>query len=156
VIRLRSFRKHDLPRLYELDQACFAQGIAYSMADLRYFLANPRSLALVAEDALQDGAGERLAGFIIVERLRRRGEMAGHIITIDVERGMRRQGVGSLLLVGAEARLKEEGIARLGLEVAEDNSGAQAFYRRFGFTAVGHIPNYYAGGLTALVMEKPL
>lgn len=156
MIRLRSFRKHDLPGLYELDRACFAPEIAYSMADLRYFLASPRSLALVAEHAQEDGADGRLAGFIIAERVRRRGEMTGHIITIDVEGGMRRQGIGSLLLEEAEAWMKEEGIARLSLEVAEGNSGARAFYRRFGFTAVGHIPNYYAGSLTALVMEKAL
>lgn len=151
MIRLRGFRKQDLPRLYELDQACFASGIAYSTADLRYFLANPRSFCFLAEDD-----ADHLAGFILVERLRRSGVMTGHVITIDVDPGMRRQGVGSVLLKAAEARLREEGIAQFLLEVAVDNSAAQAFYRRFGFTAIGYIPNYYAGKLAAQVMQKDL
>lgn len=151
MILLRSFRKHDLPRLFELDQSCFPPDIAYSMADLRYFLSTPRSLSWIAES--EDGL---VAGFLIVERVRREGAMTGHIITIDVEQGARRQGVGGRLLGAAEARLREEGISRLTLEVAEDNASALAFYHRFGFTPIGHIPDYYAGRLAAQVMEKAL
>lgn len=151
MIRLRGYRKQDLPRLYELDQACFASDIAYSTADLRYFLTNPRSFFFLAEDD-----ADHLAGFILVERLRRGGVTTGHVITIDVDPGMRRQRVGSLLLEAAEARLREEGIAQLLLEVAVDNAAAQAFYCRYGFTAIGHIQNYYAGRLAAQVMQKVL
>lgn len=120
------------------------------MADLRYFLSTPRSLSWIAEG---DGV---VVGFLIVERARRGSAMTGHIITIDVERSARRRGVGSLLLAAAEARLREEGISKLTLEVAVDNATALAFYDRFGFTAVGHIPNYYAGRVAARVMEKAL
>jgi len=150
VIHLRSFRKHDLPRLYELDQSCFAADTAYSMADLRHFLSTPRSVAWVAE-----GEGG-VVGFLILERVRIDGIMIGHLITIDVDGAARRLGVGSLLLGAAETHLRGEGISRLTLEVSEENPAALAFYRRFGFTATGHIPNYYAGRTTALVMEKEL
>jgi len=150
VIHLRNFRKHDLPRLYELDQSCFAPETAYSMADLRHFLATPRSVAWVAEGE------EGLAGFLILERTRIDGVVSGHLITIDVDVAARRLGVGGLLLGAAEAYLRAEGIARLTLEVSEENAGAMAFYSRFRFAAIGRIPNYYAGGVTALVMEKAL
>ena len=140
-----------MPGLYELDQCCFAQDIAYSMADLKYFLTSARSLCWVAE-----AAGERLAGFTIVERVRRRGSMTGHIVTIDVDREMRRQGVGRILLEAVEKRLKKEGAALLTLEVAEDNTAAQSFYHRLGFADTGRIPDYYAGRLDAQVMEKSI
>jgi [ribosomal protein S18]-alanine N-acetyltransferase len=150
-IRLRGFRKHDLVQLYELDQLCFPADIAYSMSDLRYFLNNARCFSLVAE-----GPKATVAGFTIVERVRRRGKMTGHIVTIDVGPWMRRKGLGRLLLGAAEEQLKREGAALLTLEVAEDNLGAQAFYHQSGFTDTGRIPDYYAGRLDAQVMEKSI
>ncbi len=151
VIRLRGFRKQDLAGLYQLDQRCFAPDIAYSISDLKYFLSSPRCFCRVAETP-----GESLAGFTIVERVRRRGNMTGHIVTIDVNREMRRRGVGRLLLEAAEEQLRKEGAVLLSLEVAEDNVGAQAFYCRLGFINTGRIPGYYAGRLDAKVMEKTI
>ena len=151
AMRLRGFRKADLPRLHELDQRCFARDIAYSTADLKYFLTSPRCTCWVAE-----APGGILAGFIIIERVRRDGSMRGHIVTIDVESDKRRQGLGRLLLGAAEERLKREGAVLITLEVAEDNVQAQAFYRRVGFNQTGRIPKYYAGRLDAQVMEKPI
>jgi ribosomal-protein-alanine N-acetyltransferase len=151
VIRLRAFRNSDLDRLYHLDQACFAQDVAYSRAELKYFLAKPASTCWVAEAE----AGS-LAGFLILERVRRWGRPAGHIVTIDVAQSIRRKGVGQLLLQAAEAELQKEGVSSLLLEVAEDNAAARAFYQRFGFRETGRIPGYYAGRVNALVMEKDL
>jgi [ribosomal protein S18]-alanine N-acetyltransferase len=151
VIRLRPFRNSDLNRLYELDQACFAHDIAYSRAELRYFLAKPACTCWVAERE-----GGSLAGFLILERVRSRGRPAGHIVTIDVAQSIRRHGVGQLLLQAAEAELQKEGVCLLLLEVAEDNAAARAFYHRFGFRETGWIPGYYAGRLNALVMERNL
>jgi [ribosomal protein S18]-alanine N-acetyltransferase len=151
VIRLRAFRNSDLDRLYELDQACFAHDIAYSRAELKYFLAKPACTCWVAETE-----GGRLVGFLILDRVRRSGRPAGHIVTIDVAPEIRRQGVGQLLLQAVEAELRGEGVSLLLLEVAEDNADARAFYHRFGFQETGRIPGYYAGRLNALVMERPL
>jgi ribosomal protein S18 acetylase RimI-like enzyme len=95
-----------------------------------------------------------LAGFIIIERARRDGKQIGRIITIDVAECTRRLGVGSLLVEAAEEQLRKEGVNVLTLEVAEDNKGARAFYRRLGFSTTGRIPKYYAGRWDALVMEK--
>jgi [ribosomal protein S18]-alanine N-acetyltransferase len=151
VIRLRPFHGSDLHDLHKLDQVCFAPDIAYSKAELEYFLANPRSTCWVAE---AEDFG--LAGFLILERMRRRGIAAGHIVTIDVAEATRRQGVGRLLMETAEAEAKRHGARLLMLEVAEDNTAARAFYRKMGFADVGRIARYYAGRLDARVMEKIL
>jgi ribosomal-protein-alanine N-acetyltransferase len=154
MMRLRSPQKGDLAQLHALDQACFPQGISYSMAELNYFLVNPRCLCWIAEDREMKLAGFLIAGFLIVERLRRNGAMRGHIITIDVSPEVRQQGVGTLLMRTAEEQMKREGAYLLTLEVAVDNPAAVAFYDRMGFSPTGRIAGYYPGGLDANVMEK--
>lgn len=141
----------DFESLYELDQQCFEPGIAYSRADLIAFLSVPHCIALLAEST--SGA---MVGFIIAE-LRRKGEKRlGHVVTIDVRESMRRKGLGRALLFAVEKRLKELGIGRVRLEVAVNNAGAQAFYKREGYEGIGRIEGYYMGTLDAFVMEKNL
>jgi ribosomal-protein-alanine N-acetyltransferase len=151
VWTLRAVERADFESLYQLDQQCFAPGIAYSRADLVAFLSVPHSIALVAESA--SGA---IVGFIVAE-LRRKGEKrVGHIVTIDVAAAMRRKGLGTALLFAVERRLREIGIERVRLEVAVDNDGAQAFYEREGYERIGRIAGYYLSRIDALVMEKNL
>ena len=42
------------------------------------------------------------------------------------------------------------------LEVRRDNSPAIGLYRRFGFETISQRPNYYGGGIDALVMSVDL
>jgi [ribosomal protein S18]-alanine N-acetyltransferase len=156
MIRLRSFQKSDLAQLHELDQICFPRGISYSIAELNYFLVSPRCLCWIAEDWTAENPEPKLAGFLILERLRRAGAMSGHIITIDVCPEVRQQGIGTLLMQAAEEQLKREGVTLLTLEVAVDNRAARAFYDRMGFSRTGRIPEYYPGRLDADVMQKVL
>ncbi|MFP5230573.1 MAG: GNAT family N-acetyltransferase [Acidobacteriota bacterium] len=148
---LRAVSPDDFPNLYALDQACFVPGIAWSKAELQYFLRYPGNIALLVEDE----AG-RLAGFAIAGRRRRQGALLGHLITIDVAAGHRRRGIGHLLLEEVERRLRAAGATAILLEVAVDNATAQAFYERHGFHSTGRIRGYYLGRIDALVMEKPL
>lgn len=148
---LRTVSPDDFPRLYALDQACFAPGIAWSKAELQYFLRYPGNIGVLAED--ESG---RLAGFAIAGKRRRQGALLGHLITIDVDSTHRRRGVGHQLLEEAERQLREAGATAVILEVAIDNTTAQTFYHRHGFTRTGRIPGYYLGRIDALVMEKPL
>jgi [ribosomal protein S18]-alanine N-acetyltransferase len=149
--RIRAVEPGDFEELYALDQACFAPGIAWSKAEMSYFLKYPKNFGLLAEDA--EG---RLAGFAIAGTLRRRGETIGRLITIDVWAEFRRQGLGHALLEAVEAQLRAAGATAEILEVAVDNRAAQAFYQRHGFVAEGRIPGYYLGRIDALAMEKPL
>lgn len=148
---IRAVRAEDTPALYALDQACFTPGIAWSKAELQYFLKYPGNVALVAED--ESG---RLAGFAIVGMQRRKGDVLGRLITIDVDASMRRRGLGHTLLAAVEERLRTAGAKAVLLEVAVDNTAAQKFYEQEGFVRTGRIPGYYLGRLDALVMEKPL
>jgi ribosomal-protein-alanine N-acetyltransferase len=151
TLRLRAVRPDDFAVLFALDQACFAPGIAWSKAELGYFLRYPANFGVVAED---DQSG--IAGFAIAGTQRRRGAVIGRLITIDVREEMRRHGVGRLLLQEAEERLRSAGAESLVLEVAVDNTAAQSFYERHGFLRTGRIPGYYLGRIDALAMEKPL
>src|ERR1700679_2371183 len=93
MIRLRSFQMRDLAGLHQLDQVCFPQGIAYSRAELQYFLTHPNCSCWIAEQP-----ENKLGGFVIVERTSRGGRLSGHIVTLDVDPGERRCGLGTLLL----------------------------------------------------------
>ena len=151
MIRLRSFQQQDLAGLHKLDQVCFPREIAYSKAELRYFLTHPRCSCWIAEQ------GEsKLAGFVIVERASRNGRLTGHIVTLDVDPVERRRGLGTLLMQTAEEQMKEEGAGGMSLEVAETNSAAREFYQRLGFATTGRISKYYAGRVDAEVMEKAI
>ena len=141
----------DFQNLYALDQACFAPGIAWSKAELLYFLKYPGNIGVLAED--ESG---RVAGFAIAGKQRRQGAVIGRLITIDVEASLRRHGVGHLLMEEIERELLAAGANAVILEVAVDNSTAQSFYERHGFIRTGRIPGYYLGRIDALVMEKPL
>jgi ribosomal-protein-alanine N-acetyltransferase len=150
MIRLRSFQEQDVAGLHKLDQVCFPREIAYSKAELRYFLTHPRCSCWIAEEE------SKLAGFVIVERASRNGRLTGHIVTLDVDPVERRRGLGTLLMQTAEEQMKEEGAGAMSLEEAESNSAAREFYQRLGFATTGRILKYYAGRVDAEVMEKPI
>lgn len=72
---------------------------------------------------------------------------------VAVHRDYRRQGIGSALLQWV-LRFGRAGHARVAvLEVRMNNVGAQKFYLRHGFRAVGERPDYYAPGESAIIME---
>lgn len=150
AIHIRRAGREDLEALFALDQACFRPGIAYSVAELRYFLFHARSASIVAEDATG------IVGFAIVQFGLVRGQRVGHIITIDVDPSLRRSGIGRTLMNSLLDLCRKHEAALLRLEVAVDNDAAIAFYRQFGFRETGRIPGFYVGRLDALTMERDL
>jgi ribosomal-protein-alanine N-acetyltransferase len=98
-----------------------------------------------------DAGGGKAQGFIVAHR-----GPTGHIVTIDVDPGTRRSGVGSALLQAAEDRLHAAGSHAVGLETAVDNVSALAFYKRHGYSVLRTWPRYYSNGVDALVMKKDL
>jgi ribosomal-protein-alanine N-acetyltransferase len=148
---IRRFQKRDLTRLHQLDQVCFSPEIAYSRAQLQYFLLHPNCSCWIAEPA-----PGRLAGFLIIERVRLYGRPAGHIVTLDVDPMDRRRGWGRLLMHTAEQQMRQEGVSIMSLEVAENNAAALHFYRSLGFAVYGRIQKYYGGRVDAEVMQKSL
>jgi ribosomal-protein-alanine N-acetyltransferase len=166
---IRDFLPADFETLWRIDQQCFPPGISYSRTELKFYIRRNDSFTLVAiseEPASTDpslekrmepfsqspSSDESVAGFIVAEAVRGHG----HIITIDVSADARRYGVGSLLLRGAEDRLRAGRCRTVGLETAVDNVSALAFYKRHGYSVIRTFPRYYSNGVDALVLEKEI
>jgi [ribosomal protein S18]-alanine N-acetyltransferase len=151
VIRIRRIEREDLDELFALDKLCFRPGIAYSRADLSYFIRHPRSLTFAAIDS-----SETIVGFAIAESHLEEGSRIGHIVTIDVAPSARRRGIGRQLMLAMMDGLAAIQAVVIRLEVAVDNLEAQAFYQQLGFTGTGRIPAFYMGNLDALTLERRL
>lgn len=152
VFTLRSYTPHDFPRLLEIDQSCFVEGIAYSEDEMAYFLNMPSAIALVAE------VRSEIQGFVIADKFRprRSTRFTGRVITIDVVQSAQGTGVGELLMQGAEAELKRAGCDLVCLEVAVDNIRALRFYKKHGYTVLKTLPRYYLDSIDGLLMGKRL
>ena len=125
MLKVRQYQPQDFPRLLEMDQSCFVEGIAYSKEEMLYFLCMPTAISLVG---LQD---EEIIGFIIADRFRprRASRPMGKIITIDVAPAAQHSGLGTLLMSAAEGELKSAGCDYVSLEVAVDNEPRSGFTR---------------------------
>ena len=152
VLKVRDYQPQDFPRLLEIDQSCFVEGIAYSKEELRYFVGMPTAISLVG---LQD---EEIMGFIIADRFRprRASRSVGKIITIDVAPPAQHSGMGTLLMSSAEAELKSVGCDYVSLEVAVDNEPALRFYKKHGYSVLKVLPRYYLDSIDGLLMGKKL
>src|SRR5690348_3527210 len=148
MFTLRPYQSADFETLYELDQACYPRGIAYSRRTLRWGLTAPGADCLVAEATgeAEAAAAPKLIGLILIE-----AEPPGaHIITLDVAASHRREGVGSALLGEIERRMEANGVRAVGLETATNNEAGVAFWKRHGYRAVGLLPRYYLDRIDAL------
>lgn len=106
-------------------------------------LRSDRSLCLVAR------VGGRLAGYAVAWPLKR--EL--HIGNLAVVRGLRRKGIGSILLRTLLRKAEKSGTEIVTLEVRASNSAAIRLYEKFGFAAVAVKRDYYRNeGEDALVM----
>jgi ribosomal-protein-alanine N-acetyltransferase len=144
---LRDIHPGDFEQLYRLDQVCFEPGVAYSRDELSRFLSMTSFDGVVAE------SGGEIAGFAIGYLAR--GKIA-HVVTLDVDPGRRREGLGRSLLEDLLGRFAGQGARRARLEVSTENRGAIAFYEKLGFARVGRIRDYYSPGADAFEMEKLL
>ena len=78
------------------------------------------------------------------------------ILTLAVLPRWRRRGIGFRLVGHLVDWATTARIARLFLEVAEENVGARALYERSGFSIVGRRNDYYAPGNDALLLARTL
>ena len=77
----------------------------------------------------------------------------GNIVTHKDYRG---RGIATQLFDALLKELKEQGIAKVFLEVEHDNAPAIALYEKSGFTKYGHRRDYYGPGKDAVLMSKEL
>jgi len=93
---------------------------------------------------------DALAGFILYRVVAGEAE----ILTLAVNPGLRRQGVGAQLLGGAMVQAIAGGAEEMFLEVASGNIAAIGLYHAFGFEDVAKRSGYYgATGDDARVMR---
>ena len=78
------------------------------------------------------------------------------ILTLAVDPGQRRRGIGTALLGAAMARATKLGAAFMFLEVAVTNDAARALYAAHGFTQAGLRRHYYTDGTDALILRSTL
>lgn len=132
----------DLTELRHLEQVCFRQD-AWPLLDVIAVLSFP---GIIRHKAAVDG---KMVGFIAGE-IRNPPELAW-IATFGVLPAFRRHGIGSALLSACEDAL---GVQRVRLSVRRGNENAIRLYKNFGYQQIGTWPEYYRGGIDAVVLEK--
>ena len=162
---IRDYRAADFDRLWQIDQICFPEGIAYTQMDLTGFITMRNTMTLVAERkaANQGGKGRRadaspspslIAGFVVAHRIR---GVIGRIITLDIVPEARHFGLASRLMRECEQRLRVAGCTQVYLETAVNNEPALRLYHKLGYEIVRTLPEYYSSqSLDAFQMAKHL
>lgn len=136
----------DLSQLEQLELDGFDSAERWSEASWRAELVGSDRIVLAAMIADQVvGAGTWQAV----------GETAD-LHRIVVSNRHRRMGVASALLTEGLCAVQAAGVGAVLLEVAADNEGAQALYRKFGFTELATRADYYGAGRHAKLMRLDL
>jgi ribosomal-protein-alanine N-acetyltransferase len=126
-------QERDAPALARLHAAAFAE--AWDETALRRLLEAPAARAFVATQGYDTEPVGFVLAFIAVDD--------AEILTIVVAPDRRRRGVGRLLMRTLIEALREEGAARIFLDVAADDAPAQGLYRALRFKEVGRRRSYY-------------
>lgn len=117
-------------------------------------LAQPGAFGFIVTEA----GGVEPMGFALLRAvLFEGGGGEAEVLTLATRPQARRQGVARQALTAALAKAHADGVERVFLEVAEDNTAARALYETLGFREVGRRKGYYERGHNAsddaLVME---
>jgi len=131
-IEIHAMHRRDLRSVLEIEKRVFPEPWSSTIFGSELALRHGRSYRVAK-------AGRRVVGY---RGLMFSGEEA-HVTTLAVAPEYHRRGVATVLLLDAVATSLASGALHLSLEVAFGNHGAQALYRRFGFSPVGVRKNYY-------------
>ncbi len=108
----------------------------WDTAAIKSLLEHPAATSLIAVAGSQK---KSVIGFVI-------GQLAAdeaEILSIGVSPDWQRVGLATGLLEGLTRAARRGDAKRIFLEVAEDNAGGLALYRKLGFTEVGRRKRYY-------------
>jgi len=131
---IRDYRDGEIQRLHQIDRICFPPHMAYSRAELLFYLEHPSAICKVAE------SGEEVVGFAL-GRVERNGY--GHVITLDVVPEARRRRVGTALMEALHGELRARQVSQVVLEVDVSNEAAQRFYDLLGYRRDELLRGYY-------------
>jgi ribosomal-protein-alanine N-acetyltransferase len=121
----------DAERAAELHKISFFKG--WETQAFQEFLQTPLTFGLKIEDK------NTLSAYVLWREVLDEAE----ILTLVVAPSCRRKEYGSALLKALFTTLKDKGITRLFIEVAEDNEAAILLYTKYGFVFSGKRPHYY-------------
>jgi len=160
AFRIRDYRAADFERLWQIDQLCFASGIAYTQMELNGFIMRRNAITLVAEllpdETIVSSARtvDRIVGYVLAHPIRRK---YARIITLDILPEARRLGLATSLMNACEERLRSLGCTEIYLETAVNNEPGIRLYRKLGYEILKTIPEYYSShSLDAYQMGKRL
>jgi ribosomal protein S18 acetylase RimI-like enzyme len=145
-VSVRAATLADLADLIHLE-TLFPEGDRISARSWRRFMAREGCVVVASEM----GAPEVLGAAVI---LTRKGSQTARIYSLAVDPHAQGRGVGRMLVEAAVARAQAAGCTRLSLEVRPDNAAARTLYRTCGFEDRGVMPEHYADGTAALIMDK--
>ena len=106
--------------------------------------------AAVARVWVARGSGGLPIGYLVAHVVQ--GEI--QVLSLAVDACHRRLGIGRRLV--EHALEQEPGAAIVHLEVRSNDVGAQAFYDRLGFRAIGRRSGFYPGGVDAISLARVL
>lgn len=135
----------DIEQLLAIERRVFTDPWTRSQIEFE-LLKQPVALNLVA--CMNEIVIGYLLSYLVVDEL--------HLNNLAVDNDFQKQGVAAGLMQEMFNRLEATAVKHCYLEVAVTNSGAIAFYRRWGFDQVAIRKNYYHTGEDALVMVKGL
>ena len=134
----------DVQAIMALQQGCIEH--TWESKAIETLITDSNKTCLIAE---LDGA---VAAYVGAESVLDESNI-GNIVTHKDYRG---RGIATRLFDALLKELKEQGIAKVFLEVEHDNAPAIALYEKSGFTKYGHRRDYYGPGKDAVLMSKEL
>lgn len=139
-IRVRIATLADANSIYELNKSVLP--IYYSSIEHGMMIMNPTKLVLIAEINKKIPIGYLIGDYWT------NGENF-HIVSIGVNKDIRKKGIGSFLLKKLIDKLKRMGYKTITLNVHEENKVAYKFYEKHGFVVKERLKDYYDGCLTS-------
>ncbi len=144
----REYKRADLEAMVELDAECFAPPFRFSRDAMRQFAEAKNAWVWVV------AKGSEIVGFCIVHRERAAMEEFGYLVTIDVAKKFREQGIGERLLTAAEEWVRGWKGSGMLLHVFTENHTALRFYERMRYEKVESLQGFYGPGLDAVASWK--
>ncbi|HEX8693758.1 MAG TPA: ribosomal protein S18-alanine N-acetyltransferase [Longimicrobium sp.] len=129
---IRPMRDDDLPRVLDIENACFS--MPWKESTFRGLMRRGDTDLFVAE--LGGGVVGYAACWTVIDQ-----SELGNVAVAPDARG---RGLGGALVDAVVERIKERGAREVFLEVRESNHLAQGIYRDRGFVVVGRRRSYYA------------
>lgn len=133
--------------LDELEQRAFSTD-RISLRSWRRLLRSPSATVSVALQA------DRIVGATVL--LHRVNTSVARLYSIAVCPAVRQRGTARQLLDNVLVVAREVGATLLRLETRVDNTAAQKLFASYGFVHLRRKTSYYADGMGALQMQKPL